>query len=316
MRTDRVSQPSPRRSPHSRLRPGPRRAIPGVNAAATTDLPVLLPADQTRMRIHDPVGFSRWLSGISPRWIALLALLIPTIAIAASRYTYAEAFSALFNWMPLLITKGFLFNVLISVLTMLIGTVAGVILGLCQISIFAPVRWVAKVVTQTFRNSPWLVLLFIVLLALPFEVKVFGMIISIPDWMKAVFGLSLPIMANIAEVLRGAIQSVPSGQWEAAESLAYSRQQTLWRIILPQCFKRMIPPWMNWYAILTMATPLCSLLGVEELITLSRQAIESEDNHPELLVPFYTFALVLFFVYCYPIARATIALEKKFAVKF
>ena len=62
---------------------------------------------------------------------------------------------------------------------------------------------------------------------------------------------------------------MPTGQWEAAESLAFTRQQTLWQIILPQCFKRMIPPWMNWYAILTMATPLCSLLGVEEIITLS-----------------------------------------------
>ena len=77
----------------------------------------------------------------------------------------------------------------------------------------------------------------------------------------------------------------------------------------------MIPPWMNWYAILTMATPLCSLLGVEEIITLSRQAMEGEDNHPELLVPFFGFALLIFFAYCYPIARWTIALERKFAVK-
>jgi polar amino acid transport system permease protein len=72
---------------------------------------------------------------------------------------------------------------------------------------------------------------------------------------------------------------------------------------------------MNWYAILTMATPLCSLLGIEEIITLSRQAMESEDNHPELLVPFYGFALLLFFAYCYPIARLTMRLERKYAVK-
>jgi polar amino acid transport system permease protein len=159
------------------------------------------------------------------------------------------------------------------------------------------------------------VLLFIVLLAFPYEVVIGGVIISIPDWIKAAFGLSLPIMANISEVVRGAVNSVPSGQWEAAESLAYTRRQTLWQIILPQCFKRMIPPWMNWYAILTMATPLCSLLGVEELITLSRQAIEAENNHPELLLPFYSFALLIFFLYCYPIARMTIALEKRYAVK-
>jgi polar amino acid transport system permease protein len=64
-----------------------------------------------------------------------------------------------------------------------------------------------------------------------------------------------------------------------------------------------------------MATPLCSLLGVEELITLTRQAMESSGNQPELLVPFYGFALLIFFVYCYPIARLTIRLERKFVVK-
>jgi polar amino acid transport system permease protein len=134
--------------------------------------------------------------------------------------------------------------------------------------------------------------------------------------MKAVFGLTLPVMANISEIVRGAVISVPSGQWEAAESLGFTRRQTLYEIILPQCFKRMIPPWMNWYAILTMATPLCSLLGVEEIITLSRQAMSAEDNQPELLIPFYGFALVLFFAYCYPIARLTIWLERRVSVKF
>ena len=149
----------------------------------------------------------------------------------------------------------------------------------------------------------------------PFEIEIGETIISIPDWVKAVFGLSLPIMANIAEIVRGAVQSVPTGQWEASESLAFSRRQTLWQIILPQCFKRMIPPWMNWYAILTMATPLVSLLGVEEIVTLSRQAMEAEDNHPELLIPFYGFALVIFFAYCYPIARWTLRLEERYSVK-
>lgn len=295
-----------------------RRNIPGVNSGASTDLAVLLPFDPARRTSADPIGFSRWLASSAP-WpmlaIAAALLLWPAIATAQSKYTYVDAFGALWKWLPFLVTQGFLFNVIISICTMAIGTIAGVLLGLAQISPVAWLRVPAKFATQTFRNSPWLVLLFIVLLALPFEIVIGGLIIRIPDWMKAVFGLCLPIMANISEVVRGAIQSVPTGQWEAAESLAFSRRQTLWQIILPQCFKRMIPPWMNWYAILTMATPLCSLLGVEELITLSRQAIEAEDNHPELLVPFYSFALLIFFAYCYPIARWTIALERRFAVK-
>ena len=77
----------------------------------------------------------------------------------------------------------------------------------------------------------------------------------------------------------------------------------------------MIPPWMNWYAILTMATPIVSILGVEEVLNLARQAIEAEDNHPELLIPFYSFVLVVFFLYSYPIARWTVRLERRFALK-
>ncbi|MGI9406936.1 MAG: amino acid ABC transporter permease [Hyphomicrobiaceae bacterium] len=293
-------------------------SIPGVNARPATDFPVLKPFQAQTAGQPDDLQFSRWLVSL-PAWVwialPLLIVMWPGIAFAASEYTMSQAFAALVKWLPFIVGSGFLFNILISFFAMLIGTVAGVVLGLMQISPLGAIRWPAKFLTQAFRNSPWLVLLFIVLLALPFEIEIGGATIRIPDWMKAVFGLCLPIMANISEVVRGAIQSVPSGQWEAAESLAYTRQQTLWQIILPQCFKRMIPPWMNWYAILTMATPLCSLLGVEELITLSRQAIEAENNRPELLVPFYGFALLIFFAYCYPIARATIALERRFAVK-
>ena len=280
-----------------------------------SDLPVLKP-----FVIRPPAYGSacHWLANLPPvTGVLLFAPLIiwPFASHAAGQFTMLNAFEALLKWIPFLFTSGFLFNVLISVFAMLFGTLAGAALGLGQISKLAIIRRSSWFITQLFRNSPWLVILFIVLLALPFEFVLFGVVFSIPDWTKAVFGLSLPIMANISEIVRGAVLSVPTAQWEAAESLAFSRQQILWRIILPQCFKRMIPPWMNWYAILTMATPLCSLLGVEEIITLSRQAMEAEDNHPELLVPFYSFALGMFFLYCYPIARLTIRLERKYAVK-
>lgn len=291
--------------------------IVGVNTPAQGGMEVLKPFDH---KAHVPDGFlfTRWVSNL-PWWTPCLILLTcaawPSIAYAQSKFGTADAFDALWRWMPFLLWSGFLFNVLISVLAMAIGTIAGAALGLAQISPLKPLRRFAWFVTQLFRNSPWLVILFIVLLALPFEIRFFGAVIRIPDWMKGVFGLSLPVMANISEVVRGAVQSVPTAQWEAAESLAFNRRQILWQIILPQCYKRMLPPWMNWYAILTMATPLCSLLGIEEIITLSRQAMEAEDNHPELLVPFFGFALLLFFAYCYPIARLTIWLERKYAVK-
>jgi polar amino acid transport system permease protein len=296
-----------------------RQKIPGLTTPATTDLPVL----HSFKKIYaspDELGFSRWLAG-TPTW-AIFSLIgvaalwpVSVMAQGDTGYSSVLAFEALWRWMPFLVFNGFAFTVLISFMTMLIGTVLGVFLGLGQISPQPVVAKLSWFVTQVFRNSPWLVLLFIVMLAFPFEIQIGDLIIPVPDWMKAVIGLALPVMANISEIVRGAVNSVPTGQWEACESLAFSRRQTLFNIILPQCYKRMIPPWMNWYAILTMATPIVSILGVEEILNLTRQAIESEDNHPELLIPFYSFILVIFFLYCYPIARMTLRLEKRFALK-
>jgi polar amino acid transport system permease protein len=234
-------------------------------------------------------------------------------AFAATDPERASILEVLTRWMPLML-KGFIFNIVISVLAMAIGTVSGAALGLGQISLNPYVRKFAWFVTQFFRNAPWLVLLFFAMFLLPFEFKVFGVIIPLPDWLKAIFGLSLPVMANVSEIVRGAVVSLPSGQWEAAESLAFSRTQMLWRIILPQCVKRMLPPWMNLYSILTMATVLASIVGVSEVMTLTGQILAAEGGRSDLLIPMYSFVLFLFFIYCYPIARWTVRLEKKFAV--
>jgi polar amino acid transport system permease protein len=295
-----------------------KQVIPGIGAPATTDLPVLL-SHRELYSAPSELGFSRWVASLPP-WTPLLLLAIvtlwPVTVMAQGKgFSTGDAFSALLRWIPFLVKKGFLMTIVISFLTMLIGTVLGVFLGLGQVSPNSIIARVSWFITQIFRNSPWLVLLFIVMLSFPYEIQIGDTIIPVPDWIKAVFGLSLPIMANIAEIVRGAINSVPTAQWEASESLAFSRKQTLFQIILPQCFKRMIPPWMNWYAILTMATPIVSILGVEEVLNLARQAIEAEDNHPELLVPFYSFVLVIFFLYSYPIARWTVRLERRFALK-
>ncbi len=294
------------------------RSIPGIGARATTDLPVLLSPPEIHHKPQD-LRFSRWLAGI-PVWVPpllLAALLLwPFTTLAqGTEFGFDDAIATLMRWIPFLVLQGFVFTILISVLTMAIGTVCGAMVGLGQISRSRLVRFVSYWFTQIFRNSPWLVLLFIVMLSFPFQIRIFGQLIPIPDWTKAVIGLSLPIMANVSEIVRGAVNSVPSTQWEAAESLAFNRRQTLYQIILPQCIKRMIPPWMNWYAILTMATPIVSILGVEEILNLTQQAIEAENNRPVLLIPFYGFALLIFFAYCYPIARLTLHLEKRYAVK-
>ncbi|WP_081507965.1 amino acid ABC transporter permease [Roseovarius mucosus] len=219
----------------------------------------------------------------------------------------------LLEWTPTL-AKGFGFNVLISVLSMVIGTVMGVFLGVLQVSQIRPIRQSAWLVTQFFRNSPWLVLLFYCILLIPFQFEVFGVKIPFPGWIKAVIGLSLPVMAYTSEFMRGAILSIPTGQWESAESLGFSRRMTLTNIILPQTVKRVLPSWMNLYAVLTMATPLVSIIGVDDVMALTRAALSAEGR-ADLLIPMYLYILSWFFLYCYPISSLTRVLERKYSVK-
>jgi polar amino acid transport system permease protein len=283
-----------------------------------TDLPVLLPAAR---RLAERVRREREVGGPLPRltarhgaWLAVILVFSAGAAGAQAGVGQESILSIMLKWTPLLF-QGFIFNLAISFLAMAGGTVAGALLGVWQISLLPPVRAGSWLVTQFFRNAPWLVLLFFCMFLLPFQVRIFGVVIPLPDWIKATFGLALPVMANVSEIVRGAIQSIPSGQWESAESLAFNRRQTLTMIILPQCVKRMLPPWMNLYAILTMATVLASVVGVSEVMTLTGQVLSAEGGRTDLLIPFYSYILLWFFIYCYPIARLTVRLERHFAVK-
>ena len=246
--------------------------------------------------------------------VAGLCLLVSAAHAATTATGQRTALEVIWIWSPLLL-KGFLFNLLISALAMVIGTAAGVPLGICQTSRSAPVQTAARLVTQFFRNSPWLVLLFLCVLLLPFQIRVFGLTIPFPDWAKAIFGFSLPVMANVSEIVRGAVQSVPTSQWESAESLGFTRRQTFAEIILPQCVKRMLPPWMNLYSLITMSTVNASVVGVSEMITLTNEVLAAEGSRPALLAPLYGFVLLCFFLYCYPIGKWTVALERRFQVK-
>ena len=210
------------------------------------------------------------------------------------------------NWT---IKGGFVLNIIISIACMTISTVLGIIFGLAQISLQPVVRWFAWFMTQFFRNSPWLVILYVMLYLLPFQINIGFASFEFSPVAKSILGLSLVVAANISEIVRGAIQSIPSGQWEAARAMGYTNNQILRLVIFPQAFKRMIPPWMNWYAILTMGTTLTNLVGVPEGLTSVRQVLELEGER--FAIPLYTILMLLFLLYCYPIAWWTRKLEQR-----
>jgi polar amino acid transport system permease protein len=272
-------------------------------------LPVLLPRDRVlspgrslppfRLKLHHAI-------------LPIAMIMLGVAANAADGAVQPGLLTVLERWTPLLL-GGFAFNVLISLLAMSIGTGLGVVLGLGLVSPNRAVRLPAIATTEFFRNAPWLVLLFLVTFLLPFQLRVGGLTVPFPGWQKAVVGLALPVMANVAEIVRGAMTSISPGQWEAAESLAFTRRQQIWRIILPQCVTRMIPPWMNLYAILIMSTTLASIVAVNEIVTLAGQVQAAEGGRPELLAPIYGYVLLMFFLYSYPISVWTRRLERRFA---
>ena len=210
------------------------------------------------------------------------------------------------------IKGGFAMNIIISFACMAISTVLGILLGLALLTPQKFIRWLALFLTQFFRNSPWLVILYAMLYLLPFQIDLGFTSIEFSNLAKSIIGLSLVVAANIAEIVRGAIQSIPSGQWEAAAAMGFTRGQILRLVIFPQAIRRMIPPWMNWYAILTMGTTLTGMVGVPEGLTAVREVLELEGER--LAIPFYSVLMLLFFLYCYPIARWTRKLEKRFFV--
>lgn len=206
------------------------------------------------------------------------------------------------------ITGGFALNILLSIAAMALATALGTAMGLATMVRNASVRVPALLVMNFLRNSPWLVLLFAMLYIIPFEMRIFGLVIPFPTFVKATIGLALPTAANFSEVIRGAVQSIHSGQWEAARSLGYTPMQIYRYVILPQAFRRMIPGWMNLYALLMIATSLATVTGIQDVITILNTSIAMESELA--LVYFYLTVLFLFFAYCYPIALVARRLER------
>lgn len=243
----------------------------------------------------------------------LLLLLVGSLLSSAAKAGPADPsiFEILAKWTPL-IAYGFIINIWLSLTSMFLGTILGVFVGVCRSSSVWMVRKGSWLLTQFFRNAPWLILLFYCVLLIPFQIEVGGAVVPFPGWVKAMLALSLGVMANMAEIVRGAIQSVPLAQWEAAEALAFSRQRTLWRIILPQCIKRMLPSWMNLYALVLVSTPLCSIVGVAEALSVTSDALVAETRS-DLLLPMYAYVLLWFFIASYPLAYVTKRLERRYS---
>ncbi|MCL7486715.1 MAG: ectoine/hydroxyectoine ABC transporter permease subunit EhuC [Desulfobulbaceae bacterium] len=146
-----------------------------------------------------------------------------------------------------------------------------------------PLRWLAIAYIEVFRGTSALVQLFWLFFVLP----QFGLVLS--PFAAAVLALGLNSGAYGAEVVRGAINAVDQGQWEAGRALNLSRMQTLRRVILPQAFINMIPPWGNLLIELLKATALVSMISLSDLAFKAQQLNQNTLRTVEI------FSVVLLF---------------------
>ncbi|HJT11726.1 MAG TPA: ectoine/hydroxyectoine ABC transporter permease subunit EhuC [Dongiaceae bacterium] len=174
----------------------------------------------------------------------------------------------------------------ITVLGCLLAVIMATLAALLRLYGAAPLRWLAVTYVEFFRGTSALVQLFWLFFVLP----LFG--ISMDPFMVGVLGLGLNVGAYGAEVVRGAIQGVQRGQWEATTALNMTRWQALKRIILPQAFVAMIPPWGNLFIELLKSTALVSLITMSDL-TFRAKTINDTTMQT---IPIYTLALLIYLV--------------------
>ena len=174
----------------------------------------------------------------------------------------------------------------ITALGCVLAVVMATIAALCRLYGAAPLRWLAVTYVEFFRGTSALVQLFWLFFVLP----LFGL--SMEPFTVAVLGLGLNIGAYGAEVVRGGIQGIQKGQWEATTALNMTRWQALKRIILPQAFVAMIPPWGNLFIELLKSTALVSLITMSDL-TFKAKTINDTTMQT---IPIFTLALLTYLV--------------------
>lgn len=203
---------------------------------------------------------------------------------------------------PLL--KGLGVSVSISLLSIVVGTVLGVFVGLALVYGFRPVKWVVRGYTDFIRGTPVLVLV----LASYYVLSTIG--IDLGPFQAGVLALAVFCSSHVGELVRGALQSIPKGQTEAAKAIGLTFAQTFTYVLAPQALRQALPAWVNTAAEMVKASTLLSIIGVSELLLRTQEVI----SRTFMSLEFYFFAGFLYFVINYGIERFGRYVERKTAV--
>ena len=198
--------------------------------------------------------------------------------------------------------EGMLRTILLFVLTILGSLPLGMLVVFLKKSKFKPIAWATDIYIAIMRGTP-LMLQLLVWYFGPYYL--FGMSIRGYKFPALLIGFIMNYAAYFAEIYRSGIDSMPVGQYEAAEILGYSKFQTFMRIILPQVIKRILPSVTNEVITLVKDTSLASALAYSEVFSLAKQISASQTS----FLPF-VIAGVFYFVANYVVAWIMNRIEK------
>lgn len=180
-------------------------------------------------------------------------------------------------FMPPLI-QGAGMTLFLVVITMVISPVGGLLIALGRISGVPPIRWLCWFIIWFFRGTPLLLQLFFIYYGMP------ALGVTLSPTTSAVIGLGVNYSAYLAEIIRAGIESIDDGQMEAAKAIGMSYTQAMRRVIIPQTYKRLMPPIGNEFIALIKDTALVSTIAMVELMRAANQMFNTYFNVNVLII--------------------------------
>lgn len=161
---------------------------------------------------------------------------------------------------------GMLITIKLTLMSGVIGLILGLPVALLRLSTIKLFSWIATAYIALFRGTPLLLQILFIYFALPTLINV-----NLDAFPAGILALSLNASAYLAEIYRAGILSVPKGQSEAARALGLSPNQTMFKIIIPQTYRIIIPPVVNELSALTKDTSLVSVISLGELLFVTQR---------------------------------------------
>jgi polar amino acid transport system permease protein len=185
--------------------------------------------------------------------------------------------SAMIEAMPFLL-QGSIMTVQLTFLTIIFGTILGIVTALFKLTKNPVLRFISMLYTWIFRGTPMILQLFFFYYALPM------MGVKLTPFTAAVIGLSLNCGAYMGEIIRGGIISIDKGQFEASKALGFTYFQTMFKIILPQTMRVIIPSVGNEFITMLKDTSLVSTIAMVELMRSAVQISSTTFKYTEMLL--------------------------------